>query len=96
MKEEKEPSPSWKGCIIFSAVNILLVLLCTKLNVVIISTTLALLIVVGVVVSLQSIKEDWQNGFKLSVIGCVSGLLLNCFAAILYIFNILSNIINAF
>lgn len=33
----KEPKPQWKGCIIFGIVNIIFVLLCTKLNIVMLS-----------------------------------------------------------
>ena len=83
----KEPKPQWKGCIIFGIVNIIFVLLCTKLNIVMLSVALILLIAAGVVTTIQSIKEDWQEGFKGSAIGCVVGLLLNCFASILYVFN---------
>lgn len=57
---------------------------------------LILLIAAGVVTTIQSIKEDWKEGFKGSAIGCVVGLLLNCFAAILYVFNVLSSILNIF
>lgn len=77
MAENKIPTPRWKGCIIFGIVNIGLVLLCTKLNIIILSVSLILLIAAGVVTTMQSIKEDWQEGFKLSAVGCVIGLLLN-------------------
>lgn len=40
--------------------------------------------------------EDWQEGFKVSAIGCIVGLLLNCFAAVLYVFNVLSSILGIF
>lgn len=60
------------------------------------SVSLILLIAAGVVTAIQSIKEDGQEGFKLSVVGCVIGLLLNCFAAVLYVFNILAGIIGMF
>ncbi len=92
-EKNKVPAPQWKSCIIFGLINIALVLLCTKLNIVMISVALIILIVAGVVVAAQSIKEDWKESFKLSAIGCVVGLLLNCFAAVLYVFNILSSII---
>ena len=92
----KEPKPQWKGCIIFGIINIILVFLCTKLNIVMLSVTLILLIAAGVVTTIQSIKEDWNEGFKVSVIGCVVGLLLNCFAAVLYVFNVLSSILSIF
>ena len=46
--------------------------------------------------TIQSIKEDWQEGFKVSAIGCIVGLLLNCFAAVLYVFNVLSSILGIF
>lgn len=95
-EKNKIPTPQWKGCIIFGIVNIGLVLLCTKLNVIMISAILILLIAAGVVTTIQSIREDWQEGFKLSVVGCVIGLLLNCFAAVLYVFNILASIIGMF
>lgn len=97
MEEKKKIStPQWKGCIIFGIVNIGLVLLCTKLNIIMLSVSLILLIAAGVVITMQSIKEDWREGFKLSVVGCVIGLLLNCFAAVLYVFNILAGIIGMF
>ena len=87
------PKPSWKGCIIFGIINLLLVLLCTKLNIILVSAALVLLIIAGIVVSAQSIKEDFKSGFKISAIGCVIGLLLQLFAGALYVFNILSGII---
>lgn len=96
MEEKKIPTPQWKGCIIFGIVNIGLVLLCTKLNVIMLSVSLILLIAAGVVTTIQAIKEDWQEDFKLSAVGCVIGLLLNCFAAVLYVFNILAGIIGIF
>ena len=92
----KEPKPQWKGCIIFGIVNIIFVLLCTKLNIVMLSVALILLIAAGVVTTVQSIKEDWKAGFKESAIGCMVGLLFNCFAAFLYVFNVLSSILNIF
>lgn len=90
------PKPQWKGCIIFGLVNIGLVLLCTKLNIIMISVAMILLIAAGVWITFQSIKEDWKEGFKLSVFGCVAGLLLNCFSAVLYVYNILSNLLGLF
>lgn len=59
-EKNKIPTPQWKGCIIFGIVNIGLVLLCTKLNVIMLSVSLILLIAAGVVTTIQSIKEDWQ------------------------------------
>ena len=95
-EENKELKPQWKGCIIFGIVNIIFVHLCTKLNIVMLSVALILLIAAGVVTTIQSIKEDWKAGFKGSAIGCVVGLLLNLLAAILYVFNVLSSILNIF
>ena len=63
-EKNKAPAPQWKGCIIFGIVNIVLVLLCTKSNIVMLSVALTLLIAVGVVTTIQSIREDWQEGFK--------------------------------
>ncbi|MBR3635383.1 MAG: hypothetical protein IKN47_04225 [Lachnospiraceae bacterium] len=88
-----ETKPQWKGCVIFGLINIALVLLCTKLNIIMVSAVMILLIVIGVAVTIQSLKEDWREGFKASAVGCVIGLLLNCFAGVLYIFNILSGLI---
>lgn len=92
----KTPSPSWKGCIIFGIINLLLVFLCTKLNILLISTALILLIITGFAITAKSVKEDWSAGFRLSALGCVIGLLLQCAAAVLYVFNILSGIISMF
>ena len=66
-ENNKESKPQWKGCIIFGIINIVFVLLCTKLNIVMLSVALILLIAAGVVTTIQSIKEDWQEGFKVSV-----------------------------
>lgn len=93
MKEYQTPTPSWKGCIIFGIVNILLVLLCTKLHIIVISVSLILMIVCGVIVTAQFIIEDWKAGFRLSAVGCAVGFLLQCLACMLYIFNILSGFI---
>lgn len=95
-EKNKIPTPQWKGCIILGLINIGLVLLCTKLNVIMISASLIIIIVAGIVTAIQSIKEDWQEGFKLSAVGCIIGLLLNCFAAISYVFNILAGVIGLF
>ena len=51
--ENKELKPQWKGCIIFGIVNIIFVLLCTKLNIVMLSVALILLIAAGVVTTVQ-------------------------------------------
>lgn len=75
-KKNKVPAPRWKGCIIFGLINIVFVLLCTQLNIVMLSVALILLILAGVVTAIQSIKEDWQEGFKVSAIGCMVGLLV--------------------
>ena len=97
MNENNKASKTlWKGCIIFGIINIVFVLLCTKLNIVMLSVALILLIAAGVVTTIQSIKEDWQEGFKVSAIGCIVGLLLNCFATVLYVFNVLSSILGIF
>lgn len=96
MKEHQEPTPSWKSCVIFGIVNILLVLLCTKLHVILISASLILLLMCGVVVTAQFIKVDWKAGFRLSAVGCVIGFLLQCVAALLYVVNILSGFISLF
>ncbi|MBO5451100.1 MAG: hypothetical protein IIX48_06400 [Lachnospiraceae bacterium] len=60
------------------------------------SVALILLIAAGVDTTIQSIKEDWKEGFKVSAIGRVIGLLLNCFAAVLYVFNVLSSLLSIF
>jgi hypothetical protein len=95
-ENNKESKPQWKGCIILGIINIVFVLLCTKLNIIMLSVALILLIAAGVVITIQSIKEDWREGFKVSAIGCIVGLLLNCFAAVLYVFNVLSSILGIF
>ncbi len=91
-----EQKPSWNGCIVFGILNILLVLLCTKLHIILISTAMILLIITGFAVAVKSIKEDREAGFKLSALGCVVGLLLQCIAGVLYVFNVVSNIISPF
>lgn len=95
-ESSKESKPQWKGCIIFGIINIGFVLLCTKLNFVMLSVALILLIVIGVVTTIQSIREDWKAGYKISTLGCAIGLLLNCFAVVLYIINVLSSILSLF
>lgn len=92
--EEQDSKPSWKGCIIFGIINILLVLLCTKLNIMLVSTAMMLLIIVGVAVSAKSVKEDFNTGYKLSAIGCAIGVLLNCGAGVLYVVNILMGLVS--
>ena len=92
----KNPRPQWKGCIVFGIINILFVILCTKINFVMISIALILLIAAGIVATAQSVKEDWRQGFKLSAIGCTVGVLLNCLAGALYVFNVLSSVLDLF
>lgn len=94
--KNKEPEPQWKGSVIFGIINILLVLLCTKLNIILISGVMILLILCGFVLSLQGIKENWKAGFKLSALGCVAGLLLQCLAGTLYVINILMGFVVMF
>ena len=89
MESDKTPTPSWKGCILFGIVNLILVWLCTKLNIILISMVMMLLLLTGIVVSFQSAREDWHKGFKLSAVGCVGGLLFHVVAGTLYVINIL-------
>lgn len=96
MSEDKKPALKWKECIIFGIVNILLVLLATKLNILLISTLMILLIIVGISVSAQYIKEEWKKGYKVSAVGCGVGLLLHCGAGVLYVINILTGVIGVF
>ena len=95
-EKQKAPTPRWKGCIIIGFVNIALVFLATALGVTLISTALAVFILIGVLYSLDSTKEDWKAGFKASFLGCIAGFLLNGFAAFLYVSKILSGLIRAF
>lgn len=98
MNENKleEPTPSWKGCIIFGIINILLVLLATNIRVILISLSLILILIIGMATSVHSMKADWKMGFKISSIGCVVGLLLHLCALILYVCNIASGILAIF
>lgn len=96
MKNDNKASSSWKECLIFGIVNILLVILATKLNIMLISVAIILLIVAGVVVSAQYTRENMNEGYKLSAVGCVIGLLLHCGAGVLYVFNILMGFIGIF
>lgn len=96
VEDKKVQTPSWKGCIILGIINIIGVFLCTALNLMLVSTPMIILIIVGVGVSISSIKEDYLAGFKISVIGCAIGLLLNLFAGALYVFKILSGVIALF
>lgn len=90
------PTPSWKGCIIFGLVNFVLVYLATAFRVNIISMGLLFLIVGGVVVSAQCIKSDWQNGFRVSALACIVGLLFHVYAGIVYVTKILGGLIMMF
>ena len=97
MKDNKTtPAPSWKGCIVFGIINTIFVILCTKLNILLVSASMILLLVVGIVVSVQSVKEDYLSGFKASAFGCLIGFLLQCFACVLYAYNLLSGIVALF
>lgn len=60
-KKIKEPTTSWKGCIIWGVVNILLVLLCTSLGKIMLSSAMILLIIFGFAISFQFVKEDWKS-----------------------------------
>ena len=96
MEEDKKKSISWKACIILGLINIVLVFLCTKLSIILISAGLAVLIVFGVIASFESFKEEWSSENKGSAILCGIGLLINAGAGVLYAMNILSGIINKF
>ena len=93
-KQSSTPSPSWKDCIIFGVVNVGLVLLCTKLPIMILSLSLGLLLIGGVIVTPKFIKDDWKAGYKISAFGCIIGFLLQCLACALYVVNVLSNFIS--
>lgn len=94
MEENKTPKPSWKGILIFGIVDFALVLLATRVfNIVFISTGLMIVILAGIVVSVSSIKEDWINGFKMSIIGDIVGLLFQFGAVALYIMSIFSSLL---
>lgn len=95
-KVQKGSDSSWKGCIIFGGINILLVLFCTMLRRVLLSFGMILLIIVGFIVSVNLIKENWKEGLRTSVIGCSIGLILHCFAAYLYATNIWTALVNTF
>ncbi|MBP5432096.1 MAG: hypothetical protein J6Y81_07310 [Ruminococcus sp.] len=61
-----------------------------------ISSAMLVLIITGLAVSAKSAKKDWEAGVKMSAFGCVTGLLLQCAAGVLYVFNIFSSIISSF
>lgn len=95
-KEQKELDSSWKECIIFGVINILLVLFCTMLRRVLLSFGMILLIIFGFIFSVRLIKENWKEGLKKSVIGCGIGLSLHCLAAYLYAVNVWTALVNTF
>jgi hypothetical protein len=59
-----------------------------------ISTAMILLIIIGIAVSAQSVKEDFAAGLKVKALGCVIGLLVNVGAGVLYVVNILMGLLN--
>ncbi len=66
------------------------------MKVTLINAALILLIVAGVVATVKTIKEDWGEGFKASAIGCTVGLILHLIFAVLYVLNVLGNILAMF
>ena len=82
-KEYKEPTPSWKGTVIFGIVNIVCVLLATMTRTVFFSSFLVILLMFGVMFSAKCIVDDWKEGFKTSAFLCVIGTLLNVAAALI-------------
>lgn len=95
-KEYKEPTPSWKGTVIFGIVNIVCVLLATMTRTVFFSSFLVILLMFGVMFSAKCIVDDWKEGFKTSAFLCVIGTLLNVAAALIYVFTILAVTIGKF
>ena len=94
--EYKEPTPSWKGTVIFGIVNIVCVLLATMTRTVFFSSFLVILLMFGVMFSAKCIVDDWKEGFKTSAFLCVIGTLLNVAAALIYVFTILAVTIGKF
>lgn len=94
--ELKEPAPSWKGCIGFAVFNLLLTLLCTKLGIILVSTGLVLILILGIGFSIQCIREDWKWDFKASAVVCVVGLALQCGITVLYAYDIIRGLIAQF
>lgn len=94
--KSKEPSPSWKGCIIIGLINFFLVILCTQIRIVLFSNAMILLLIGGICTTFHFIKTDWLEGFKVSAIGCVIGLIFHCVAALLYVTCILGALISPF
>lgn len=68
--EYKEPTPSWKGTVIFGIVNIVCVLLATMTRTVFFSSFLVILLMFGVMFSAKCIVDDWKEGFKTSAFLC--------------------------
>ena len=95
-EQYKEPTPSWKGTVIFGIVNIVCVLLATMTSIVFLSSFLVILLMFGVMFSAKCIVDDWKEGFKTSAFLCVIGTLLNVAAALIYVFTILAVTIGKF
>ncbi len=93
-KQSKKHIPSWKGCIIFGIINIGCVLLCTKLGITLISTSLILSLIIGLIISIEGIIADWKKGLKTSSLGCCIGLVIQLLAMKLYVSDILMSLLN--
>ena len=92
----KEPTPSWKFSIIFGLIDLGAVFLRTHLGIILLSTAMIILIACGIAVTPKFIKDDWQNGFKVSAVLCVVGLLMHISAAALYAATILIKLVSMF
>jgi hypothetical protein len=79
----------WKGSVIFGFINIGLVFLCTKLDRIILSTTMLALIFVGIYLSADDFKESWkEKNLGLALLEAI-GLVIHIIALIIYIVAIL-------
>ncbi len=87
-EHKKTYESMWKSDIIFGLICIGLVLLCTKLPVRILSVGLILILLGGVVISAQNIKESWKAGLHgQALLGCI-GFSLHIAAVVLYVIGI--------
>lgn len=90
----KNRQPRGKGAVIFGAINLLLVILCSWLKVFILSTAMIILLILGICVSVQGIKEAKAIAQKKQLAVDIAGLLINCAALLLYAFTFVTRLLN--
>lgn len=91
--DSKEYESTWKSSIVFGLICIGLVWLCTKLPIRILSVSLILILLIGVAVSAQAVKDAWKAEQRAEALLSCIGFALHIAAAVLYVIDIFQGLL---